>query len=89
MPIACAGVGVYPGDVIFGDAEGVVVIPRHLADEVAKDAAGQERFEAFVTEKVWEGRSIFGLYPPKDDVKKEYAAWKPKAGGKAKKGKKK
>ena len=37
---------IYPGDVIFGDQEGVVVIPRHLADEIAKDAAGQERFEA-------------------------------------------
>jgi regulator of RNase E activity RraA len=86
VPIACAGVGVYPGDVIFGDQEGVVVIPRHLADEVAKDAAAQERFEHFVTEKVWEGRSIFGLYPPRDPVKAEYAKWKPKA-AKAKKGK--
>ena len=69
MPIACAGVGVYPGDVIFGDQEGVVVIPRHLADEIAKDAAGQERFEQFVTEKVWEGRSIFGIYPPNEAAK--------------------
>ncbi|MBM3546189.1 MAG: ribonuclease activity regulator RraA [Alphaproteobacteria bacterium] len=88
VPIACANVGVYPGDVIFGDQEGVVVIPRHLADEVAKDAAAQERFEHFVTEKVWEGRSIFGLYPPRDAVKAEYAKWKPKA-GKAKRGTKK
>ena len=87
VPIACAGVGVFPGDVIFGDQEGVVVIPHHLADEVAKDAAAQERFEQFVTEKVWEGRSIFGLYPPRDAAKAEYAKWKPKA-AKSGKGKK-
>jgi regulator of RNase E activity RraA len=78
-PIACAGVGVYPGDVLVGDAEGVVVIPRHLADEVAKDAAEQERFEDFVTEKVREGRSIFGLYPPRAAAKEEYKTWKPRA----------
>lgn len=88
VPIACAGVSVYPGDVLVGDAEGVVVIPRHLADDMAEDAAKQERFEDFVIEKVREGRSIFGIYPPNEAAKKEYAAWKPKGEGKAKAAKK-
>jgi regulator of RNase E activity RraA len=79
QPIGCANVAVFPGDVMVGDAEGVVVVPRHLAAEVAADAAEQERFEDFVTEKVHEGRSIFGLYPPSPEAKAEYQGWKPKS----------
>jgi len=75
VPIGCGGVPVYPGDVIVGDGEGVVVIPRHLADEVARDAAEQERFEAWVLDEVKAGKSIFGLYPPDDDTRQRYAAF--------------
>src|SRR5258708_596356 len=39
VPIACADVAVFPGDIVVGDAEGVVVIPRHVADKVAGGAA--------------------------------------------------
>ncbi|MBI1779721.1 MAG: ribonuclease activity regulator RraA [Proteobacteria bacterium] len=79
QPIACANVAVFPGDVLVGDGEGVVVVPRHLASEVAADAAEQERFEDFVTEKVLEGRPIFGLYPADAETKAEYQRWKPKS----------
>jgi regulator of RNase E activity RraA len=54
------------------------VIPAHLAEEVARDSATQEQFEAFVIEKVREGRGIFGLYPPDAETTKEYEAWKAK-----------
>jgi regulator of RNase E activity RraA len=74
VPIACGGVPVYPGDVLVGDADGVVVIPRHLADEVAQDAAEQERFEAWVLAEVRAGKPIFGLYPPDDDTRRRYEA---------------
>ena len=47
-PIACGGVPVYPGDVVVGDQDGVVVVPRHLAQEIADDALEQERLEVFV-----------------------------------------
>ena len=70
----------FPGDVIVGDAEGVVVLPAHLAEEVARDSTAQEAFEEFVTEKVREGRGIFGLYPPDPETTKEYEAWKAKRG---------
>ena len=53
----------FPGDVIVGDAEGVVVIPAHLAAEIAAEAVGMTAFEDFVTEEVLKGRSIIGLYP--------------------------
>ena len=55
MPIGCGGVPVFPGDIMVGDGEGVVVIPANIAEEVAHDAAEQDLFETFVTEKVREG----------------------------------
>ncbi|GIH71967.1 fumarylacetoacetate hydrolase family protein [Sphaerimonospora thailandensis] len=63
VPVACGGVLVMPGDVLVGDAEGVVVIPPGLAAEVARDAARQEDEERFIYERVNEGASIDGLYP--------------------------
>jgi regulator of RNase E activity RraA len=80
VPISCGEVAVYPGDVIVGDAEGVAVIPAHLADEVAAEGIEQTAFEDFVEEKVREGRSIFGIYPPGAEAKAEFAAWR-KANG--------
>ena len=71
-PIGCGGVAVYPGDMVVGDGDGVVVIPAHLAAEVADASYEQERFEEFVVAKVKEGRSIFGLYPPDEATRAEY-----------------
>src|SRR3546814_1459683 len=65
-PIGCGDVAVFPGDVMVGDAEGVVVIPAHLAEEIALEAVAMTAFEDFVTEKVLEGESILGLYPATD-----------------------
>jgi regulator of RNase E activity RraA len=78
VPIGCGGVAVYPGDVLVGDAEGVVVIPAKMADEVAKEGASQTEFEDWVEALVKEGRSIFGLYPPDAKTKAEFEQWKKK-----------
>ena len=75
LPIGCGGVPVFPGDAIVGDADGVVVVPRHLVDEVAADAADQERMESFIIEEIRAGRSLRGLYPPNADTKARYQAW--------------
>lgn len=75
-PIACGGVAVFPGDVMVGDGDGVVVIPRHLADEVARDGAEQELLEEFLQMKVAEGRPTAGTYPPNAETRQEYEAWK-------------
>jgi regulator of RNase E activity RraA len=76
VPIACGGVAVYPGDVIVGDEEGVVVIPHHLAEEVARDAAEQEQMEAFILQRVEGGAMLRGTYPPNDETKAAYAQWR-------------
>jgi len=77
LPIACGGVAVYPGDIVMGDADGVMIIPRHLVAEIAIETVEMELFEAFVLEQVNAGASIRGLYPPTDpDTLIRFAAWK-------------
>ena len=77
LPIACGEVAVYPGDVILGDDDGVMVIPRHLADEVANESVDMELFEDFVLEEVLQGVPIIGLYPPtKPETLARFEVWK-------------
>ncbi len=77
VPIGCGDVPVWPGDVVVGDGEGVIVIPAAIADEIADEAVEMTAFEDFVLEKVLEGRSILGLYPPTDEQSRvDFAAWR-------------
>jgi len=73
--IGCGGALVDPGDIVVADGDGAVVIPRNLADEVARDGTEQERFERFVQREVSKGRPTLGLYPPNDDARAEYQQW--------------
>lgn len=76
VPIACGGVAIYPGDLIVGDEEGVVVIPPNLAEEVAVEAEEMELKERFILEKIRRGASIVGNYPPDESTLAEYRVWK-------------
>jgi regulator of RNase E activity RraA len=76
VPIACGEVPVYPGDILVGDGEGVAVIPQHIAEAVAEEAFEKTAFEDFVQQKVNEGRSIFGLYPPAPEAREEFKQWR-------------
>ena len=77
VPIGCGDAAVWPGDIVVGDGEGVIVIPAGIADEVATEAVEMTAFEDFVSEKVMEGRSILGLYPPTDEQSRsDFAAWR-------------
>jgi len=78
VPIACGGIAVFPGDVVVGDAEGVVVIPRGIADEVAADTFEQEKLEEFVQQEIASGRPLAGTYPPNAATKARYEEWKRK-----------
>ncbi len=76
QPIGCGGVAVFPGDIVVGDGDGVVVVPRALAGEVARDGLEQERFERFVQQRVREGASVVGLYPPDQGTLADYQRWR-------------
>src|SRR6202158_6295880 len=76
VPIGCGDAPVVPGDVILCDSDGVIVIPAHLADEIADETFEMTSFEYFVTEQVQNGRSIMGLYPATDEqTLKDFAVW--------------
>lgn len=80
-PVACGDVAVFPGDIMLGDGDGVMVIPAHLADEIAEECSGMESYEAFVLERVKAGAPIIGLYPPTDEANLQaYADWRARTG---------
>ena len=76
VPIGCGGVAVLPGDLLVGDAEGVIVVPRQAADEVVRDAYEQDQREEFILTKIESGSSILGVYPPDERTLQEYESWK-------------
>ncbi len=81
VPIGCGDAPVFPGDVVVGDGEGVVVIPANIADEIAAEAVEMTAFEDFVTEEVRKGRSILGLYPATEEKsKRDFATWRKQNG---------
>jgi regulator of RNase E activity RraA len=76
-PIGCGDAPVFPGDVVVGDADGVIILPAGIADELADETTEMTAFEDFVTEQVHGGRSILGLYPATDDqTLTDFAAWR-------------
>lgn len=80
-PIGCGDVAVWPGDVVVGDREGVIIVPSEIADEIADEAVEMTAFEDFVTEEVLKGRSIIGLYPPtREETKADFATWRKSKG---------
>lgn len=80
-PIGCGDAPVFPGDIIVGDADCVIVIPADIADEVAAEAVEMTAYEDFVVEQVKDGASIIGLYPATDESNLErFAEWR-KANG--------
>ncbi|OOY14342.1 ribonuclease activity regulator RraA [Thioclava sp. DLFJ4-1] len=76
-PIGCGDAPVFPGDVIVGDGDNVIVIPADIADEIADEAVEMTAYEDFVVEKVKEGQTIIGLYPcTKDENREAFEAWR-------------
>ncbi|ATQ56387.1 ribonuclease activity regulator RraA [Paracoccus yeei] len=81
VPISCGDAPVFPGDIMVGDKDGVMVIPAHLADEIAEECTGMESFEDFVLEEVKGGAPIIGLYPcTKEENQAKYEAWRARNG---------
>jgi regulator of RNase E activity RraA len=76
-PIGCGGVAVFPDDVVVADADGAVIIPAALLEDVAAAAAEQERLEAWIMQEVEGGAALPGLYPPNEENKARYAGVRP------------
>ena len=80
-PIGCGDAPVFPGDIIVGDDDSVIVIPAHMADEVADEAVEMTAYEDFVVEQVRAGETIIGLYPAtKEENLQKFAEWRRKNG---------
>jgi regulator of RNase E activity RraA len=75
-PISCADVAVYPGDIIVGDGDGITVIPRSLAAEIADVGEQRDIFEEYLVARVRNGEGLYGVYPPNEQTRADFAAWK-------------
>ena len=77
VPIGRGDAPVYPGDIVVGDGEGVIVIPAHMANDIAYEAHEMTAFEDFVEEEVMKGETIVGLYPAtKEETQAKFKAWR-------------
>jgi regulator of RNase E activity RraA len=79
VPVSCADVAVYPGDILVGDGNGVTVIPRQMAAEIARDGIEQDGLENYLMLRIQAGDRLYGTYPPDDQTRADFNAWK-KAG---------
>ena len=81
VPIGCGDAPVFPGDIIVGDTDGVIVIPAGIAAEIADETTDMTAYEDFVTERVRSGATIIGLYPATDPANLDlFRAWRAQYG---------
>lgn len=74
IPIGCGGAPVFPGDIVVGDGDGVMIIPSEIAEDVAAEVAPMEAFENFALAEVRAGRPVIGTYPPNAETQARYEA---------------
>lgn len=75
IPIGCAGVLVFPGDLIVGDDDGVVVVPRHLIGAVVDNILTFEDREDWIRLMLRRGEALQGLYPPNEEMERRFQEW--------------
>lgn len=81
-PVQCGGVLVWPGDVVMGDDDGVVVLPSQLAEEVAEEAIYHDEMEQALLEHTQrDGVSPKQFYPFNEETERIYQQWKKARGG--------
>lgn len=72
VAVACGNATVLPGDIIVGDDDGVVVIPRDIVEEVAEATLAKEKQDEWVAEQIKAGHCLDGMFPPTGENKKAY-----------------
>ncbi len=81
VPIGCGDAPVFPGDVVVGDDDGVIIVPAEIADAIADEAVEMTAYEDFVIEQVRKGQKTLGLYPPTDEANlSAFAVWRKEKG---------
>src|SRR4051812_50214967 len=78
LPVQCGGITVVPGDILVGDSDGVMVIPRAMAAKVADEAVHHDELEVYLFERISGGESLRGIYPPNEQTLRDYEVWKQK-----------
>lgn len=76
LPVACGGITVVPGDILVGDSDGVVVVPREYAAKIADIAVHHDELEVYLYQRISSGESLRGIYPPNEQTLRDYDAWK-------------
>jgi regulator of RNase E activity RraA len=77
-PVDCGGVAVFPNDIVVCDQDGCVLVPAALLDDVIAAATEQEHLENWIMSEVDKGAALPGLYPPNEENRKRYEAWRKK-----------
>ncbi|SHI59718.1 Regulator of RNase E activity RraA [Roseomonas rosea] len=75
VPVACADVAVYPGDIIHGEVDGITVIPRHVALQVLEACERRDPLEKYLALRVGAGEALWGVYPPTEQTRADFATW--------------
>lgn len=65
--VQCAGVLVVPSDVLIGDDDGIVVIPKEKVEDVVKKGLDQELKETYSRKLLEAGRPLSDAYPPRPE----------------------
>ncbi len=76
VPIHVGGVPVLPGDVLLGDADGIVVVPLSEVENLAAYGIEHEVCERFTRIKVEQGHSLLETYPPRGPMRTAYLEWR-------------
>ncbi|WP_433635271.1 hypothetical protein [Nocardia sp. CA-120079] len=74
--ISCAGVFVQPGDIVVGDADGVVVVPFALAEEISAEALDIELADEWAISRVRRGEPTNEVFPIAQHRRAEFEEWK-------------
>ncbi len=70
IPVVCAGVNVEPGDVVVADDDGVVVVPKRFAGEVAQKARTRTQEEEGKRKRLASGELGLDMYKMRDALAK-------------------